>query len=90
MTPLLQPGDAMAHANLGAEHKRRGDYGAAVASFRAAVEYDPSLAGARESLGLALLAAGEHREGLRTMRDAFGVIEFTRGADRLTVDGGVA
>ena len=84
----LAPSDATAHANLGAECKRQGDQAAAIASFQAAIALDPHLEGARESLGLALLSAGQHREGLRAMRESFGVIEFSRGSTSHRVDGG--
>ncbi len=51
--------DAMAHCTLGRTLSVQGDYPAAIAELRAALDLNPSFALAHYALGLALLASGQ-------------------------------
>ena len=56
--------DATAHSALGSVFAARGDFGAAIAQHRAALELNPSHAGAHLGMGLALLLDGQAVEAV--------------------------
>src|SRR5690606_8386627 len=55
----VDPGDAVAHANLAAYHESRGDTDRAVTHYRRAVDAEPAFAQAHHNLALALERAGD-------------------------------
>jgi len=64
------PEDFSAHYNFAAMLQMRGDLGAAVEQYRAALKMRPGDAVAENALGGALLAAGEAREAIPHLRTA--------------------
>ncbi|MGD0259054.1 MAG: tetratricopeptide repeat protein [Verrucomicrobiota bacterium] len=62
--------NAVAHYNIGTELEDQGNYDAAVAHFRTALEYDPSYADAHCSLGFALHALGKVDDALEQYQAA--------------------
>ncbi len=69
----LDPGDAAAHADLGAALRRSGDLAGAEAACRKAVALDPGHAEARNNLGVVLQARGESAAALAAFRQAAGL-----------------
>lgn len=69
----LDPGDAAAHADLGAALRRSGDLAGAEAACRKAVALDPGHAEARNNLGVVLQARGESAAALTAFGQAAGL-----------------
>lgn len=61
----LNPADASAHYNLGLIYQQRGEYDAAVASFRRAIEIDPQDADAHYQLGRIARERGQPAEAIK-------------------------
>ena len=59
------PGNAVAHFNLGYTHDKRGQYDKAISEFREAVRLNPNIDRAWYGLGLAHAHLGQHREAPR-------------------------
>lgn len=55
--------------NEGVELERRGDFQAAIAKYRAALELDPLESNVRRNLGLALCRAGRYDEGIAELKE---------------------
>ena len=66
----LDPGNALAHENLGTAQLQGKDYKAAEASLRRAVQLDSSLAGAYTALGVVLASTGRKTEAIDAWKRA--------------------
>jgi arylsulfatase A-like enzyme/Tfp pilus assembly protein PilF len=66
----LDPGNALAHENIGTAQLQGKDYKAAEASLRRAVQLDPSLAGAYTALGVVLATTGRKAEAIDAWKRA--------------------
>jgi len=64
------PGNAVAHFNLGYTHDKRGQYEKAVTEFRAATRLNPKIDRAWYGLGLAHAQLGQHREAAEALEQA--------------------
>ena len=64
------PGNAVAHFNLGFTHEKRGHYEKAVREFREATRLNPKIDRAWYGLGLAHAALGQHREAAEALEQA--------------------
>lgn len=64
------PGNAVAHFNLGYTHDRRGLYDKAVHEFREATRLNPRIDRAWYGLGLAHAQLGQHREAAEALEQA--------------------
>jgi tetratricopeptide (TPR) repeat protein len=72
----LAPGDARVFYALGLAQEARRDPGAAMASYREAIQLDPKFADARKTLADVLAAMGEHEQAIAEL-DALLQIERT-------------
>ncbi|GAC1352204.1 MAG: hypothetical protein NVSMB1_12740 [Polyangiales bacterium] len=61
---FIDPSDARGHYALGVVHDARRDPGAAIASYRAAIQIDPHFIDARRTLIDALASLGEHAQAI--------------------------
>ena len=64
------PGNAVAHFNLGYTHDKRGQYERAVYEFREATRINPKIDRAWYGLGLAHAHLGRHREAAEALEQA--------------------
>ncbi|MBI3372891.1 MAG: tetratricopeptide repeat protein [Betaproteobacteria bacterium] len=64
------PGNAVAHFNLGYTHDKRGQYDKAVHEFREATRLNPKIDRAWYGLGLACAQLGQHREAAEALEQA--------------------
>jgi tetratricopeptide (TPR) repeat protein len=64
------PGNAVAHFNLGYTHDKRGQYDKAVQEFREATRLNPKIDRAWYGLGLAHAHLGRHREAAEALEQA--------------------
>lgn len=64
------PGNAVAHFNLGYTHDKRGQYDKAVHEFREATRLNPKIDRAWYGLGLAHAKLGRHREAAMALEQA--------------------
>src|SRR5258708_40266906 len=64
------PGNAVAHFNLGYTHDRRGQYERAIHEFREATRVNPKIDRAWYGLGLAHAQLGQHREAAQALEQA--------------------
>ncbi len=64
------PGNAVAHFNLGYTHDRRGQYERAIHEFREATRVNPKIDRAWYGLGLAHAHLGQHREAAAALEQA--------------------
>ena len=64
------PGNAVAHFNLGYTHDKRGQYGEAIHAFREATRLNPKIDRAWYGLGLAHAHLGQHREAAEALEQA--------------------
>ena len=64
------PGNAVAHFNLGYAHDKRGQYKRAVHEFREATRLNPKIDRAWYGLGLAHAHLGQHREAAEALEQA--------------------
>ena len=64
------PGNAVAHFNLGYTHDKRGQYDKAVREFREATRLNPKIDRAWYGLGLAYAQLGRHREAAEALEQA--------------------
>ena len=64
------PGNAVAHFNLGYTHDKRGQYHKAIEEFRAATRLNPKIDRAWYGLGLAHAQLGQHREAAEALEQA--------------------
>ena len=65
-----EPGNAVAHFNLGYTHDKRGQYDKAVHQFREAARLNPKIDRAWYGLGLAHAQLGQHREAAEALEQA--------------------
>lgn len=70
---VIDPQDAVVHANIGQLHLAAERYGEAASAFQHAVDAQPNHAAARYGLAAALLRAGNETEGARQMEVARGL-----------------
>ena len=64
------PGNAVAHFNLGYTHDKRGQYERAIHEFREATRLNPNIDRAWYGLGLAHAQLGQHREAAEALEQA--------------------
>src|SRR6267142_1555918 len=64
------PGNAVAHFNLGYTHDKRGQYQRAIHEFREATRLNPKIDRAWYGLGLAHARLGQHREAAEALEQA--------------------
>src|SRR6267142_1914296 len=64
------PGNAVAHFNLGYTHDKRGQYDKAIHEFREATRLHPTIDRAWYGLGLAHAQLGQHREAAMALEQA--------------------
>jgi tetratricopeptide (TPR) repeat protein len=64
------PGNAVAHFNLGYTHDKRRQYAKAIEEFRAATRLSPKIDRAWYGLGLAHAQLGQHREAAEALEQA--------------------
>lgn len=64
------PGNAVAHFNLGFTHDKRGQYDKAIQEFREATRLNPKIDRAWYGLGLAYAQLGRHREAAEALEQA--------------------
>jgi tetratricopeptide (TPR) repeat protein len=81
---VLAPDLPAAFVSLGSAYMRAGDYEAAVAPLKRALQLDASLVGAQQLLGFALLSAGYAAESMPYLekvgaRDALGLAQLKAG-----------
>ncbi len=68
----VDPGNGLAHENIGVVHLQARDYAAAEASLRRAIDLDPKLAGAHTALGVVLSVTGRRDEAIDAWKRALG------------------
>jgi len=64
------PGNAVAHFNLGYTYDKRGMFEKAIEAFRAATRLNPKIDRAWYGMGLAHAALGKHDDAARALREA--------------------
>jgi tetratricopeptide (TPR) repeat protein len=64
------PGNAVAHFNLGYTYDKRGIFEKAIEAFRAATRLNPKIDRAWYGMGLAHAALGKHEDAARALREA--------------------
>jgi tetratricopeptide (TPR) repeat protein len=64
------PGNAVAHFNLGYSYDKRGQYAKAVEAFCEATRLNPRIDRAWYGLGLAYAALGKHEDAAKALREA--------------------